>query len=70
MNGYCKPKDTGIYYFSNEIMVSVHNKQKWQYKYSMINGKDIVKVGRDNVRLYLSKDSFENEWEIIEKAEG
>jgi hypothetical protein len=36
----------------------------------MRNGKYIVKVSRDNVSLYLSKDNFENEWEIIEKAEG
>jgi hypothetical protein len=70
MNGYCKSKDTGIYYFNNQIMVSVHNKQKWQYKYGMRNGENLVKVSRDNVILYLSKDNFEKEWEIIEKAEG
>jgi hypothetical protein len=69
MNGYCKPKEAGIY-TSERMMVSVYRAQKWQYKYGMRNGKYIVKVSRDNVSLYLSKDNFENEWEIIEKAEG
>lgn len=64
MNGYCKPKDTGIYYFNNQVMVAVHINQKWQYKYGMKNGKNIVRVRRDNVSLYVDKDVFENEWEI------
>ena len=69
MNGYCKPKDIG-FYKSSEITVFVRLNQKWQYKYGMRNGGSLVKVSRDNVILYLSKDNFEKEWEIIEKAEG
>lgn len=29
-------------------------------------GKPIVKVNRDNVRLYLSKEEFEEDWKIVE----
>lgn len=69
MNGYCKPKEAGIYtserYTSEQMMVSVYRAQKWQYKYGMRNGEYIVKVSRDNVNLYLSKDNFEKEWEIV-----
>lgn len=71
MNGYCKPKDIGFYKSSeSKIIVTVRYSQKWKYQYGMIHGEKSVKVSRDNVILYLSKDSFEKEWEIIEKAEG
>ena len=39
------------------------------FTYGMLNGKPVVKVNRDNVRLYLSKEEFEEDWKIVEKAE-
>ncbi len=64
MNGECKPKESGIY-TSEQMMVSVYKTQKWQYKYGMRNGENLVKVSRDNVSLYLTKDNFEKEWEVV-----
>lgn len=64
MNGYCRPKGIG-FYKSSKITVAILLNQKWQYKYGMRNGENIVKVSRDNVTLYLSKDNFEKEWEIV-----
>ena len=61
MNGYCKPKETGIYFDGERFSIAVNDRQKWQY--GIMNGKNIVKVSRDNVRLYLSKDEFENDWD-------
>lgn len=30
----------------------------------MMNGKTVVKLSRDNVRLYLSKEEFEGDWKV------
>lgn len=70
MIGTCKPRSVGVYTIENEVMISFSTKQIWNFKYGIVNGKNVVKVSRDNVRLYLSKDEFFDDWKIIDKAEG
>lgn len=60
-NGICEPKSTGLYTVEN-IAVSLTPKQIWNFKHGMLNGKNVVKVSRNNVRLYLSKEEFEEDW--------
>jgi len=54
----------------NKMLITVNMRQIWNFKYGMLNGKPVVKVNRDNVRLYLSKEEFEEDWKIVEKAGG
>lgn len=70
MSGKCRPRSTGLYMVENTITISLNMRQIWNFKYGALNGKTVVKVNRDNVRLYLKKEDFECDWEIIEKAEG
>lgn len=65
----CSPRSTG-FYMENKMLITIDMRQIWNFKYGMLNGKPVVKVNRDNVRLYLSKEEFEEDWKIIEKAEG
>lgn len=62
MEGKCSPRGVGLYTIENEITVSFNMRQIWNFKYGMVNGKTVVKVSRDNVRLYLSKEEFEKDW--------
>ena len=70
MIGTCRPLGTGLYTVDNTITITFNMRQIWNFKYGALNGKPVVKVNRDNVRLYLKKEDFECDWEIIEKAEG
>ena len=70
MIGTCRPRGAGIYTVDGAVAISLSTKQVWSFKYGMMNGKTVVKLSRDNVRLYLSKEEFEEDWKIIEKVEG
>ena len=70
MIGKCSPCSTGFYTVESAVMISLSTRQIWNFKYALLNSKPVVKVNRDNVRLYLSKEEFEEDWKIIEKAEG
>jgi hypothetical protein len=77
MKGICRPRsiglytiDVGLYPIGNAITISLNTRQIWNFKYGMLGGRNVVKVNRDNVRLYLSKENFECDWEIVDKAEG
>ena len=70
MIGKCSPRSTGLYTVENTITIITNKGQVWNFKYGMLNGKTVVKLNRDNVRLYLSKEKFEEDWKIVEKAEG
>jgi hypothetical protein len=69
MKGKCSPSSVGVY-MENKMLITINMRQIWNFKCGMLNGKPVVKVNRDNVRLYLSQEEFECDWEIIEKAEG
>jgi hypothetical protein len=70
MIGKCNPRDTGLYTAEGAVTISLSTRQIWSFKYGVLNGKPVVKVNRDNVRIYLSKEEFEEDWKIIDKAEG
>lgn len=70
MKGICRPRGVGLYTIEGAVTISLSMRQTWEFKYGMLNGKTVVKVNRDSVRLYLSKEEFEEDWKIIEKAEG
>ena len=70
MIGMCRPLDIGLYTVEGAVTISLSPRQIWNFKYGTLKGKTVVKVNRDNVRLYLKKEDFECDWEIIEKAEG
>jgi hypothetical protein len=70
MIGTCRPLGTGLYTVDNTITITFNMRQIWNFKYGMLNGEPVVKVNRDNVRLYLSKEEFEEDWKVLEKAEG
>lgn len=70
MIGTCRPLGVGLYTIEGAVTISLSMRQIWNFKYGMLGGKTVVKVNRDNVRLYLSKENFECDWKIIEKAEG
>jgi hypothetical protein len=70
MIGTCRPLGTGLYTVDNTITITFNMRQIWNFKYGVLNGKTVVKVNRDNVRLYLSKEEFKEDWKIVEKAEG
>lgn len=70
MIGTCRPRGVGIYTVEGAVTVSLSMRQVWSFKYGMLNGKTVVKLSRDNVRLYLSKEEFEEDWKIIGKVEG
>ena len=69
MIGKCSPRSTGVY-MENKMLITINMRQIWNFKYGMMNGKTIVKLSRYNVRLYLSKEEFEDDWKIVEKTEG
>ena len=66
MIGTCKPRSVGVYTVENEVMISFSTKQLWNFKYGMMNGKTVVKLSRYNVRLYLSKEKFKEDWKVEE----
>lgn len=68
MKGICRPRSIGLYTIENAITISLNTRQIWNFKYGMLGGKTVVKVNRDNVRLYLKKEDFECDWKIVEKA--
>ena len=70
MIGTCRPREAGIYTVEGVLMISFSARQIWNFKYGMLGGKTVVKLSRDNVRLYLSKEKFEEDWKIIDKVEG
>ena len=70
MIGTCRPREAGIYTVEGAVMISLGARQIWNFKYGMLGGKTLVKLSRDNVRLYLSKEKFEEDWKIIDKVEG
>ena len=62
--GVCRPRSVGLYTVEGAVMLSVDMKQVWSFKYGMMNGITVVKLSRDNVRLYLSKEDFECDWRV------
>lgn len=70
MIGTCRPRGVGLYTIEGAVTISLSTRQIWDFKYGMMGGKTVVKLSRYNVRLYLSKEKFEEDWKIIDKAEG
>ena len=62
--GVCRPRSVGLYTVEGAVILSVDTKQVWSFKYGMMNGKTVIKLSRDNVRLYLSKEEFEEDWKV------
>ena len=60
----CRPCSVGLYTVQGAVMLSVDTKQVWSFKYEMLGGITVVKLSRDNVRLYLSKEEFEEDWKV------
>lgn len=69
MIGTCRPREVGIYTVEGAVMISLSTRQIWDFKYGMLDGKTVVKLSRDNVRLYLNKEEFECDWKIIKAEE-
>ena len=62
--GVCRPRSIGLYTVEGAVTISLSTRQVWNFKYGMINGKTVVKLSRYNVRLYLSKEEFEEDWKV------
>jgi hypothetical protein len=50
------------------VLISFNLRQIWQFKFGIINGKNVVKISRDNVRLYWDKEDFDKDWEIVKEG--
>ena len=64
MIGTCRPRGVGLYTIVGAVTISLSTRQIWDFKYGMLGGKTVVKLSRDNVRLYLSKEEFEEDWKV------
>jgi hypothetical protein len=67
MAGKCRPSGIGVLDVGN-VLISFNLRQIWQFKFGIINGKNVVKISRDNVRLYWDKEDFDKDWEIVKEG--